>query len=133
MSKVREAHVPRPSALTSAARWIRAENISFRGLEIHVYEGLGRHPRASVIVGAGRLRSGAPVGFVAEVLAGEGVLQAVLMDSNVAAQSHALAASIAQETGQALIDVMEQAVARLLTGAGQRPGSQRGRATSTQL
>ncbi len=133
MSKVRRTYRSSPTALTSAARWIRAEGISMRGLEIHMYENLGRHSRASVVVGAGRLESGAPVGFVAEVLAGKGVLQAVILDSNLAIHSHALAATIAAETGQALIDVMEQAASQLTRGNAKDPGLYRGRPTSAQV
>jgi hypothetical protein len=81
--------------------------------ELHVYRNVGRHPKATVLAGTGRLSDGREVEFVADVIEGEGVQAGLVLDAGALAGCHALAAAVARETGQALIDVVEQMLLRL--------------------
>ena len=80
---------------------------------MHVYRDIGRHPKATALAGSGRLRDGRQVEFVADVIEGEGVQAGLVLESGALAGCHALAAAVARETGQGLIDVIEQMLAEM--------------------
>ena len=113
MPKPIPCHAARNSVLSAAAEWLHSQGMIDGHTELHVYPDLGRHPKATVLAGTGRLADGRDVEFVADVIEGEGVHAGLVLEPGALAGCHELAAAVARESGQALIDVIEQMLLKI--------------------
>ena len=97
-------------AFDEAMPWFSERSISEDSIRFSTYEdpALAEHSAAVVLVGLGKSAETGHLGFVVEVVPGRGVVQGLVLDSNLASWHRNIAAT-ARASGECLVTAFRRA------------------------